>query len=233
MLIGGIQKTTLIDYPSKIACTVFLGGCNFHCPFCYNSELVLPEKLKKIERVKEKDFFNFLEQRKGLLEGVCICGGEPTIHTDLPEFIQKIKKMGFLVKLDTNGSNPDMIKKLIKENFLDYIAMDIKAPLNEESYNKAVNVKINLEKIKESVKIIKNSDVLYEFRTTVVPNIHTKEDIIQIAKDISPAKNYFLQNFQSTKNLDSNFEKVKPYDKEFLIEIKKSISSYFDFCEVR
>ena len=133
MTIGGLQKLTLIDYPGKIACTVFLFGCNFKCPWCYNPELVLPEKIKKQTGISEKEFFNFLENRKGLLQGVVICGGEPTINQDLPKFIKKIKKMGYAVKLDTNGSNPKMLKELISKKLIDYVAMDIKFPQNRYS----------------------------------------------------------------------------------------------------
>jgi len=231
--IGGIEKSTLIDYPGRIACTVFLIGCNFRCPFCYSSELVLPEKIKLQPRISQKDFFKFLKERQGLIDGVVICGGEPTISKDLPEFIRKIKKLGFLIKLDTNGSNPEMLKKLIKEGIIDYVAMDIKAPLESQKYNRGVGVKVDLNKIKKSIEIIKNSGVDYEFRTTVVPTIHTKEDIIQIAKEISPAKKYYLQNFRPEKTIDPTFEKIKPYPKEFLLEIKKEIEKFFEVCEIR
>ena len=231
--IGGIEKSTLIDYPSRIACTVFLIGCNFRCPFCYSSELVLHEKIKLQPRISQKDFFKFLKERQGLIDGVVICGGEPTISKDLPEFIRKIKKLRFLVKLDTNGSNPQILKKLIKEGIIDYVAMDIKAPLESQKYNRGVGVKVDLDKIRESIEIIKNSYVDYEFRTTVVPTIHTKEDIIQIAKEISPAKKYYLQNFRPEKTIDPTFEKIKPYPKEFLLEIKKEIEKFFEVCEIR
>jgi len=231
--IGGIEKSTLIDYPGRIACTVFLIGCNFRCPFCYSSELVLPEKIKLQPRISQKDFFKFLKERQGLIDGVVICGGEPTISKDLPEFIRKIKKLRFLVKLDTNGSNPQILKKLIKEGIIDYVAMDIKAPLESQKYNRGVGVKVDLDKIRESIEIIKNSYVDYEFRTTVVPTIHTKEDIIQIAKEISPAKKYYLQNFRPEKTIDPTFEKIKPYPKEFLLEIKKEIEKFFEVCEIR
>ena len=211
---------TLIDYPGKIACTVFTIGCNFFCPFCHNPELVDPEKIKKQPIISEKEFFEFLTGRKGMLEGVCITGGEPTLHKDLPGFIKKIKELGFSVKLDTNGSNPEMLKKLIGEKLIDYIAMDIKNS----------NLKSQISK---SVEIIKNSRIDYEFRTTVVPVLHTKEDIIQIAKEISPAKKYFLQQFRPGKNLDKKFEKEKPYSKKELEDFCEAIKSYFDFCEVR
>lgn len=237
MEIGGLQKTTLIDYPSHLACTVFLIGCNFRCPFCYSSELVLPEKIKLQPRISEKDFFKFLKERKGLIEGVVICGGEPTINEDLPELIRKIKKLGFLVKLDTNGSNPEMLKELIKEGIIDYVAMDVKQSQKskgkKQNYDSATGVKVDLDKIRESIEIIKNSYVDYEFRTTVVPTIHSKEDIIQIAKEISPAKKYYLQNFRPEKTINPEFEKIKPYPKEFLLEIKKEIEKFFEVCEIR
>jgi len=246
--IGGLQKTTLIDYPSRLAATVFICGCNFRCPFCYSRELVLPEEIKKQPKISERDFFDFLKERKGLLEGIVICGGEPCINQDLPEFCKKIKELGYLVKLDTNGSNPQMIKKLIAENLIDYVAMDIKAPLqNQKSkikkqngkskfknkYENATGVKVDLKKIKKSIEIIKNSGIDYEFRTTVVPGVHTKKDIIQIAKDIVPAKRYFLQSFKPEKTIDPKFEKIKPYHEKYLSEIQKEISSFFEICQLR
>ena len=229
--IGGFQKTTLIDYPGRVACTIFLIGCNFRCPFCYSAELVLPEKIKKQPRISEKELFDFLREKQGLLEGIVICGGEPTINKDLPEFIKKIKNLGFLVKLDTNGSNPEMLKKLIDENLVDYVAMDIKAP--KEKYEMAAGVKINLADIEKSIKILKAGEVDFEFRMTVVPTLHTKEDIIRIAKWISPAKKFSLQNFRAEKTLNPGFAKIKPYPDEFLESIKKEISPYFETCEVR
>jgi pyruvate formate lyase activating enzyme len=229
--IGGLQKTTLIDYPGRISSTVFLIGCNFRCPFCYSSELVLPEKIKLQPRISEKEFFNFLKERKGLLEGIVICGGEPTIHKDLPDFIKKIKELGYLIKLDTNGSNPRMLKQLIAEGLVDYVAMDIKAP--KEKYDKATGVKVKIRDIEKSIDILKQGKIEYEFRTTVVPTIHLKEDVIEIAKWLSPAKKYFLQNFRPEKTINPEFEKIKPYPEDFLIEIQKEISPYFEVCEVR
>jgi len=189
----------------------------------------------------EEEFFAFLQQRKNLLDGVVICGGEPTINPDLEEFISRIKEMGFNVKLDTNGSNPEMLKTLIQKNLLDYIAMDVKAPLKTQKlksgvkndYEKAVGVEVDLDKIKESIKIIKNSGINYEFRTTVVPDFHTEKDIVEIAKNISPAKKYFLQNFQSGKNLNSLYEKKDSYQEEFLEKIVDKISLFFEECKLR
>jgi len=232
MQIGGIEKSTLIDYPGKVACTIFTMGCNFRCPFCYSSELVLPEKMAEQPKIAEKAFFDFLKERQGLLEGVVICGGEPTIHKDLPDFIKRIKDLGFLVKLDTNGSNPEMLRGLMRKGLVDYVAMDIKAPLGAK-YDLATGVKVDLDKIKESIEIIKGSGVDYEFRSTIVPSIHSKEDVIQMAKDISPAKKYYLQNFRGEKTIDPRFEEIKPYAKDFLLEIQKEISPFFEICQVR
>ena len=234
--IGGLQKTTLIDYPGKVACTIFLSGCNFRCPFCYNAEMVLPEKIKRQPVIPEKEVFAFLKDRQGLLEAVCITGGEPTINADLPVFIRKIKKLGYLVKLDTNGSNPVMLKKLIAQKLVDYVAMDIKAPLGGKSpnaYKDATGGKANIEKIKKSIEIIKQSGVDYEFRTTVVPGIHEKEDILELARMIAPAKKFFLQNFRQGKNLNAGLEKVAPYPGEFLVELRNAIAFLFDDCRTR
>src|SRR3989344_4958290 len=153
MLIGGLQKLTLIDFPGKVACTVFLSGCNFRCPFCYSPELVLPGQIKNRPGISEKEFFDFLKERKNLLEGIVICGGEPTSDKKLPVFLKKIKKMGFFVKLDTNGSNPEMLKKLIDKKLIDYVAMDIKGPKGK--YSQIAGTKIDIEKIQKSINILK------------------------------------------------------------------------------
>jgi len=229
--IGGLQKTTLIDYPGKIAATVFLVGCNFRCPFCYSSELVLPEKIERQPKIPEKDFFKFLKERKGLLDGLVLCGGEPTLNKELPNFIKKIKKMGYFVKLDTNGSNPKLLEKLIDGKLVDYIAMDIKGP--KEKYSEVAGTKVDIKKIQESIEILKEGKVDYEFRSTIVPSIHTKEDIIEMAKWIRGAKRYYLQNFRAEKTIDPKFEKIKPYPPEFLLEIQKAIAPFFEVCQVR
>lgn len=236
MKIGGLQKLTLIDYPGHLAATVFLIGCNFRCPFCYSSELVLPEKIKIQPVISNKELFFFLKLRKGLLEGVVVCGGEPTINSGLPSFIKRIKKMGFLVKLDTNGSNPKMLKSLINKKLIDYVAMDIKAP--KEKYLQVTEVpgilKNNIVKnIEKSIHILKNSNIDYEFRTTVVPSLHGKKDILKIAHWIKPAKRYYLQNFKGEKTINPEFENLRPYSVEYLLEIQKAISPFFDVCQVR
>jgi len=234
MIIAGLQKTTLIDYPGKIACIVFLVGCNFRCPWCYSSELVLPLKIIDQPRISEKEFFDFLRERKGLLDGVVICGGEPTINKDLPQFIEKIKKFGFLVKLDTNGSNPAMLKDLVKANLIDYVAMDIKIAEDNPVYQNLMIEGITIDNIKESVDFLKNESLDFEFRTTVVNTVHTKEDFMKIAKWIG-GKNikYYLQNFRAEKTIDPEFEKIQPFKKDFLEEIVKEISPYFKDCKVR
>jgi len=229
--IGGLQKTTLIDYPGKIACTIFVVGCNFRCPFCYSPELVLPEKIKNQPQISEKELFEFLEKRKGLLEGVVICGGEPTIFQDLPEMIEKIKKMGFDVKLDTNGSNPEMLKELIEKKLLDYVAMDIKGP--KEKYSFFSGKDVNISSIEESIQILKEDKVDYEFRTTLAPGLE-REDIIKIAEWIGPAKRYILQEFISQKEVISPEilkEKVIS-SKEALFAIEE-IKVKFKECELR
>lgn len=231
MKIGGLQKLTLIDYPGRLAATVFLTGCNFRCPFCYASELVLPEKIKKQPKISEKEFFNFLKERKELIDAVVLCGGEPTISKELEPLIKKIKKMGFLVKLDTNGSDPKLLKTLIDQKLIDYVAMDIKGP--KEKYGKFTDKKIDIKKIQNSIDILKEGKVDYEFRSTIVPTLHEKEDVIEMARWIRGAKRYYLQNFRPEKTIDPKFEKIKPYPESFLLEIQKIITPFFETCEVR
>jgi pyruvate formate lyase activating enzyme len=225
--IGGLQKLTLIDYPQKIACTVFLSGCNFRCPWCYSPELVLPEKIKNHPEIKKEDFFDFLEKRKRKLDGVVICGGEPTVAEGILDFIKEIKKRGFLVKIDTNGSRPEALKEMIE--LVNYIAMDVKFPLLR--YKEISNE--SPQKIKESIDIIMNSNVDYEFRTTVVPGVHFKEDIEEIAHLISGAKRYYLQNFLPEKTIEESFLDKKSFSEEELKEFKKIASSFTEECQIR
>ncbi len=229
--IGGLQKLTLIDFPGRLAATVFLTGCNFRCPFCYSSELVLPEKIKKQPKISEKELFKFLKERKELIDAVVLCGGEPLTSKGLVPLIKKIKKMGFLVKLDTNGSDPALLKKLIDEKLVDYVAMDIKGP--KERYSEFAGVKVNIKKIQKSIDILKEGKVDCEFRSTIVPTLHKKEDVIEMAKWIRGAKKYYLQNFRPEKTIDPKFEKVKPYPEEYLLEIQKAIAPFFEVCQVR
>lgn len=232
MRIGGIQKTTLIDYPGKLAATIFVSGCNFRCPFCYNPDLVLPEEIEKHPSIPPEDVFAFLKERKKFLSGVVLGGGEPTIYDDLPEFVGKIKELGYLVKLDTNGSNPKMLQEMINNNLLDYVAMDIKAP--RERYLKASGKEIEIEKIEQSIQILKTGKTDYEFRTTFVPGLLGKKDILKIAQWLNPAARYFLQTFQNTtRTIDSDFMRIQPYSEAFLQEILEEIKPYFDICQIR
>lgn len=196
-MICGLQKMTLLDYPGKIACTVFLGGCNFRCPFCHNSELFMgkPEKL-----MEDEEFFKFLQSRKGLLDGVCVSGGEPTLYKDLPAFIARIKEMGCLVKLDTNGSRPEVVKKLVEENLVDYIAMDVKN--SPAMYAQTVGLEtMDLAPIEESLRLLIDGNVDYELRTTLVSQLHSTASIqdmgqwlVSIVTGKKP-KRLFLQSF--------------------------------------
>ncbi|MDD4358492.1 MAG: anaerobic ribonucleoside-triphosphate reductase activating protein [Candidatus Pacebacteria bacterium] len=230
MKIGGLQKTTLIDYPGEIACIVFLIGCNFRCPFCYSKELV--EEDPNGLFLDEEDFFSFLKKRKGQLDACVICGGEPTLNKEIFDFCKRIKSLDYKVKLDTNGSNPEVLKKLIKENLIDYVAMDVKAPFSK--YDKATGAKVDVFKIKESINIIKDSGVDYEFRTTIVPQIHTLNDLKKIALEISPAKRYFIQNFRNDKDLiDPDFKSVIPFNEFEIQKVINEIKQYFEICYLR
>jgi len=232
MLIGGYQKLTLIDYPGKIATTVFTVGCNFRCPFCHNPELVATNNLQlTTNNDLEKEFFNFLKKRKGKIEGVCITGGEPAIQPDLIPFIKKIKKMGYAVKLDTNGARPDILKKVIDGKLVDFIAMDIKDRLGK--YSKTAGVGVDKERIKLSVDLIRNSGIPYEFRTTAVPGIHREKDFEEIAKWLDGADAYYLQEYREIKILDSKLKKKTKGKKLDLEKIKKKIGKRFGKMGVR
>jgi len=221
---------SLIDYPGKICAIVFTTGCNFRCNFCYNKEIVLPNLIKEHINLSEEDILEFLRSRVGKLEAVCITGGEPTLHTDLKDFIKKIKDLGFLVKLDSNGTNPDMLKELIDLKLVDYIAMDIKAPLNQK-YMDITGVKVDIEKIKRSIELVKTLEN-YEFRTTVAPMIR-EEDILDIVSVISRAKKYFLQEFKTGYTLDEKCANIKGLGKEELEKIKEKIKDKFETVGVR
>ncbi|MEZ0337931.1 MAG: anaerobic ribonucleoside-triphosphate reductase activating protein [Aquificaceae bacterium] len=227
--IGGFQKFTLIDYPAKVACIVFTQGCNFRCRYCYNVELVLPEKYGPLIEVEE--VLTFLESRRGMLEGVVITGGEPTIQKGLEKFIERVKALGYSVKLDTNGSKPQVIKELIDKGLVDYIAMDVKAPLYK--YEEVCGVKVDTERILESIELIKSSSVDYEFRTTVVREQLTPEDIRAIGELIRGSKRYYLQKFIPGKTLDPEFSSKSTYSKEEFERIKDSIKGYVKEIGIR
>lgn len=230
--IGGLQRLTLIDYPGHLAATVFTAGCNFRCPFCHNPELVGSGKLEAGSGILEKEFFKLLEERHGKLEGVCITGGEPTIQPDIVGFIEKIKALGYKAKLDTNGMRPDVLRLLYSKKLLDFVAMDIKN--SPEAYNKATSVKTDIERVKLSVELIRNSGVDYEFRTTAVPGIHREGDFLEIAKWLSGAKKYVLQAFEDKgKILDPNLKKKTRGKKLDLEKIAKNVKKYFNIVEIR
>ncbi len=233
--IKGLQKTTLLDYPGRVACIVFLGGCNFRCPFCQNSELVLDNK--SLPTIPREVFFKFLKERVGKIEGVVITGGEPTIQPDLPEFVKAIKGLGFLVKLDTNGTNPEMVAELIKQHLINYVAMDYKGPLDKYyKYTNTTNTTNNsiTKNIKKTIETLIKSGIDFELRTTVVPTLHTKEDLIKMAKELRklPMK-WFLQPFSPHKCLDPEFQKIKPYPKSFLGKVLPALKKLVPEVEVR
>ena len=244
MIIGGLQKFSLLDYPNCVSAIVFTQGCNFRCQFCYNPMLVWPLKVGKLKyardieqqkdhpKIKVDDLFVFLESRVGKLDAVVITGGEPCLHQDLLEFIKKIKKLGFLVKLDTNGSYPEVLAKLIEKKLIDYIAMDLKAPAGK--YEEVTGIEINFENVKKSVKIIMQSGLPYEFRTTVVPGFLNKDDISEMGKIIKGASAWYLQSFKSSTDLiNQNLKGKVPYNSRQMQEMAEVGSQYVKKCEVR
>lgn len=226
--LAGLQKTTFIDYPEKIACIVFTQGCNFRCGYCHNPELF--ENKEPVLSVPA--FFEFLNKRKGKLDGVVITGGEPTLHgKDLIEFIKEVKSLGFLVKLDTNGTHPDILQELLNENLLDYIAMDIKAPLAK--YKTITQTDIDTKIIKKSIDMIMNSGVDYEFRTTIVKSQLSVEDLRQIGELIQGAKRYYMQKFLATKILDETLMSEESYTDEEFKNLRTILEEYVDFVDYR
>ena len=214
MLLKGLQKTTLLDFPTKVACTVFTGGCNFRCPFCHNASLVLGED--KTPDLPQEEFFRFLERRRGILDGVCVTGGEPLLQKDLVPFLQKIRDMGLAVKLDTNGSAPDRLAEILRVVPPDYIAMDIKN--SREKYAMTCGLPSFPEGVEQSIDRIMNSGIPYEFRTTVVRELHTVADIKSIARRIVGARHYYLQGFIDSGDLiGENYSACTPAEmKEML-----------------
>lgn len=229
MIISGLQKTTLIDYPGKIAAIVFTRGCNFRCAYCHNPELVDAEKY--YPEISEQEIMDFLDKRRGVLEGIVITGGEPLIHSDIKSFITKAKNLDYAVKLDTNGMNPELLQELIDEKLIDYIAMDIKHHL--EKYSEVTPTDPNISKIQKSINIIMNSGLDYEFRTTVLPKLFNKQDFEEIGQLIKGAKIYYLQQFRPLKTLDQSYEKEKSFSDIELQAFKKILENYIDKCEIR
>lgn len=231
----GFQRISLLDYPEKIAAIAFVGGCDFKCPFCYNRDLVLNHQ--NLPSISEEEVLRYLEENRAWLDGLEVTGGEPTIHPDLPDFLEKVKKLGYSVKLDTNGSNPRMLAELIERKLVDYVAIDVKAPLVEEKYQAVIGVQANgiLGEVKESIELLRKSNgVDYEFRTTVVPELLSREDIASIAEQISGAKRYYLQQFKSDSlHVDDKYSDVAPYTLEFLKDVQRQVADNFQVCKVR
>ena len=229
MKIGGFQRFSMIDYPGKVGAIVFTQGCNFRCPYCHNPELVLPKCFGRL--VLEKEIFDFLATRQGKLDAVVVTGGEPTLQPDLLPFMGKIKDMGFLIKLDSNGSNPGVLEKALAGKLLDYIAMDIKAPMAK--YSSVTDAKVALPNIQKSIKVIMHSGLPYEFRTTVLPSQLALEDFPVIGEMIKGARLYVLQKFVPSKALNSGFMNEATYSQEEFEKIKQVMEKYCEQCLVR
>ena len=228
MKICGIMKLTLLDFPEKTACTIFTGGCNFVCPFCHNASLVVRANEQQI--IPEEEILSFLSKRTGLLDGVCITGGEPLLQPDIEDFIKKIRSLGFLVKLDTNGSFPDKLKSVVNKGLVDYVAMDIKS--SPENYGKVIGVdNFDIAPVRESVEFLIGGNVDYEFRTTLVSELHDENDIVKIGQWINGANKYFLQNFVDSGDIiGSNFT---AFSKDKMLYFKDILKKYVNHVEIR
>ena len=229
MTFGGFEKCTLIDYPGKVACMVYTIGCNFRCPYCHNPELV-DETVET--KISEKEVLEFLDRRKKMLDALVITGGEPTMHGEsLVRFIKKVKEKGFLIKLDSNGTNPEVLKTLIDKKLVDYIAMDIKSPMSK--YSQTVARPVDVAAIRRSIKLIMESGVDYEFRTTVIKALLAPEDFDEIGQEIAGAKSYFLQKFIPTKLLNPQFLKKVTYSDTEFADFQKKMKKYVKHCGIR
>lgn len=228
MNISGIQKLTLLDFPGKLACTVFTSGCNFRCPFCHNASLVFPGMS---EHIDESEVFSFLKKREGILEGVCITGGEPCLQSDLESFIGKVKALGFSVKLDTNGSFPEKLSALLEKGLLDYVAMDIKTSPERYAEVTGVTNESFFENVKKSVELLKECGIPHEFRTTTAKELQNAEDFLKIGQWLKGEKRYFLQQYESSGELVG--KEMTPYEKEELEEFKKLMENFVEDVEIR
>jgi len=271
MFFRGFLKSSLIEWPGKICAVVFVGGCNFRCPFCYNRDLVLNSE--NLPKISQDEVLNYLQEYRNWIDGLMITGGEATIlfeaqgvpksfgtteredkiarspksaeladeggrSDNLLNFIKKVKEMGLGLGIETNGSNPEAVEYLIKNNLVDYLAMDVKAPLKQEKYNQLAGAEVPLDKIKESIKLIMERAPDYEFRTTIVPNLLTEDDILSIAQEIRGAKKYYLQQFQLPTSPgehlnDPGLGKLVPYPREFFENLREKIKNYFEIFSIR
>jgi len=254
MKIHGLNKLTLLDYPGHMACLIFTGACNYRCPFCHNASLVLNPNSQP--PISEDEIFAFLQSRKGILEGVCISGGEPTLQADLPEFIRKIKAMDLHVKLDTNGSRPGILKALLEEGILDYVSMDIKnapekylttigipaEPRGSDDFTDNCDAHKNIpgfnnlitDSVRQSAELLMQSSIPYEFRTTVVRELHSEKDLLTIGKWLNGARAYYLQSFRDSETLvGADFGQFHAYEPEQMRAFRDMLKPYFETVEVR
>lgn len=227
MILSGVQKLTLLDFPGKVACTIFTGGCNFRCPFCHNASLVLEPTANTLQ---EDEVLSFLKKRVGILDGVVITGGEPLLHKDISSFLEKIKVLGYAVKLDTNGTNPVLLQDLAEKKLIDYVAMDIKN--DKVNYDLATGCDTAMDTIEASISFLLKDTVDYEFRTTIVKGIHTEENLIAIAKWINPAKRYYMQQFKDSGNLLAK-DGLSAYTDKEMLALADLIRPYLPSVQVR
>ena len=229
MLIKGLQKLTLLDYPDKMACTLFTFGCNLRCPFCHNASLVLSDRTDT-PAIPEEEIFSFLQKRKGMLEGVCITGGEPTLQPDLPDFIRKVKALGYAVKLDTNGYRPAVLKALVAEGLLDYVAMDIKNSL--PLYGKTVGIPaIDTTPLEESMDFLMEGHVPFEFRTTLVRGLHTPESVADMGRRLAGEERFLLQTFEDSGDLIG--EGLSAFEREETEALLAVLRTYVPNAQIR
>jgi pyruvate formate lyase activating enzyme len=225
----GLQRLSLIDYPGKLCATIFTAGCNFRCPYCYNEDIVLD--YPAMPKMPEDKIIEFLHPRLGFLDGVCVTGGEPTIHRELPKFLGRLKSIGSLVKLDTNGSRPKALAYVMEKGLVNYIALDVKVPLGR--YEKTVRYRVKPEGLKETIKLIRRSGVDHEFRTTVVPGLLDGDDLEEIAMTLAGSKRYVLQQFRPGKTLCPDFKDVKPYSEAEMRQFRDRVAPYFAETRLR
>jgi len=219
----GLQRLSLIDYPGKLCATIFTAGCNFRCPYCYNENIVLD--YPAMPKIPEDKIIEFLHPRLGFLDGVCVTGGEPTIHRELPKFLGRLKSIGSLVKLDTNGSRPKALAYVMEKGLVNYIALDVKVPLGR--YEETVRYRVKPEGLKETIKLIRRSGVDHEFRTTVVPGLLDGDDLEEIAMTLAGSRRYVLQQFRPGKTLCPDFKDVKPYSEAEMRQFRDRVAPYF------
>ncbi len=228
MIFNGFQKLTLLDFPGKTACTLFTAGCNFRCPFCHNASLVT--HIENYETYSEEEILSFLKKRQGLLDGVCITGGEPLLQKDIESFLIKVKELGYSVKLDTNGSNPQKLKELVEKGLVQYVAMDVKGSM--ANYPKCVGLEsFDTQYIEQSIDYLLSDAVDYEFRTTVVAELHDTQDIVELAKRIKGAKRYFLQQFVDSGDLIG--QNLSAVSTEIMTEMCNVASNFVENAKIR